>query len=148
MASFQWYIVISTGRTGFTTTNQTFDSQNVTTVHITIFLLFQEITYFCIFLIDNLICTVIEELVESVDEMHETNYFFVANGDITGSFVSYVYFMFLLYQTTKRTTHRNNVIIRMRRENDYTFRIRFCTFRTVGVISIRFATRPSGNGVL
>ena len=89
-----------------------------------------------------------KDLIESIDKMHETNYFFVTNGDITGSFVSYVYFMFLLYQTTKRTTHRNNVIIRMRRENDYTFRIRFCTFRTVGVISIRFATRPSGNGVL
>ena len=105
MATFQRYIIISTSRTGFTTTNQTFDSQNITAVHITVFLLFQEIAYFCIFFIDNQVFTVIEELVESIDEMHETNYFLVTYSDITGSFVSYVYFVLLFYQTAKRTTH-------------------------------------------
>ena len=36
----------------------------------------------------------------------------------------------------------------MRREDDHTFRIRFCAFRTIGIISIRLTARPSGNGVL
>ena len=33
----------------------------------------------------------------------------------------------------------------MRREDDHTFRIRFCAFRTIGIISIRLTARPSGN---
>ena len=70
-----------------------------------IFLLLQEIAYFYIFFIDNQIFAIIEELIESIDKMHETNYFFVTYGDITGSFVSYVYFVLLFYQTAKRTTH-------------------------------------------
>ena len=105
VATFQRYIIISTSCTGFTTTNQTFDSQNITAVHITVFLLLQEIAYFYIFFIDNQIFAIIEELIESIDKMHETNYFFVTYGDITGSFVSYVYFVLLFYQTAKRTTH-------------------------------------------
>jgi hypothetical protein len=105
MATFQRYIIISTSCTGFTTTNQTFDSQNITTVHITVFLLLQEIAYFYIFFIDNQVFAVIENLIESVDEMHETNHFLITYGDITGSFVSYVYLMLLFYQTAKRTTH-------------------------------------------
>ena len=148
VATFQWNVIICTSSTGFTATDQTFDSQYVTAVHITVFLRFQEITYFCVLFIDNLVLTIVEDLVESVDEVHETNYFFITYSDIAGSFVCYVYFMFLLYQTAESSTHRDNVIIRMGRENNHTFRVGFCTFGTIGVVSIRLAARPSGDGVL
>ena len=80
--------------------------------------------------------------------MHETNHFLITYGNVTGSFVSYVYLMLLFYQAAEGSTHGDNVVIRMRREDNHTFRIRFGTFRTVGIISIRFATRPSGDGML
>ena len=80
--------------------------------------------------------------------MHETNHFLITYGNVTGSFVSYVYLMLLFYQAAEGSTHGDNVVIRMRREDNHTFRIRFGTFRTISIVSIRFATRPSGDGML
>ena len=56
--------------------------------------------------------------------------------------------MFLLYQTTDGASHGDNVIIGMRRKYDHTFWIGLCTLRTIGVVSIRLAARPTSDGVL
>ena len=80
--------------------------------------------------------------------MQEADYFFVTYGNVTGSFVSHVYVMLLFYQAADCTTHGDYVIIGMRREYDDTFRIRFRTFGTIGIVRIRFTTRPSGDGML
>ena len=37
--------------------------------------------------------------------------------NVTGSFVSYVYLMLLFYQAAEGSTHGDNVVIRMRRED-------------------------------
>ena len=72
----------------------------------------------------------------------------IQNGNISGCFISYMYIMALLYQTGKGTSHGNNVIVRMRTENQHPFRIWICPFRTGRVICIRFSSRPSGNCML
>ena len=47
----------------------------------------------------NFVRAIFEQLVKTVDEMHETYYFFIAYGNVSGSFVCYVYFVTLLNQT-------------------------------------------------
>ena len=63
---------------------------------------------------------VVEDLVEPVDEVQEADNFFIAYGNVTGSFVSHMHVMFLLYQTTDGASHGDNVIIGMRRKYDHT----------------------------
>ena len=56
--------------------------------------------------------------------------------------------MSLLNQTTDGSTHRDHIIIRMRREDNHTLREWFCTLRTISIVGIRFTTRPASNSVL
>ena len=148
VAVIQRYIVVSTCRACFTAANQTFDGQDIARINIAVFFLFQELADFCIFINDHLIFAVIENLVETIDEMHEADYFFITYGNVAGSFVSYVHIMFLLYQAADGATHRNHVVVRMRREYNDPFRIRLRTFGTISVVSVWLSTGPAGDGVL
>ena len=148
VTTFQRNVVVSTSCARFATADQTFDGQDIACIHIAVFFVFQEFTDFGVLFTDHLIFTVYKDLVESVDEMHEANYFFIAYGNVSRSLVSYMDFMFLFYQAADRTTHRDHIVIGMRRKYDYSFRIWFCTFRTICVVCFRFTPRPSGNGVL
>ena len=80
--------------------------------------------------------------------MHKTYHFLIAYSYISGSFISYMHFMFLFHQPAKRSSHGNNVVVRVRRENYDTFRIWFGAFGTVSVVRVGFTARPSGNGML
>ena len=148
MAVIQRNIVIGAGGACFTTTDQTFDSQDVTSIHVTVFLILQVVTDFRIFFVDNLVFAVVEDLIEAVDEMQEADYFFIAYGNVTGGFVCHMHVMFLLYQAADGATHGYNVIIRMRRKHNDALGIWLRAFGTIGVVCIRFSTRPAGDGVL
>ena len=80
--------------------------------------------------------------------MQETDDLFIAYGDIATGFIGYVYIVFLLYQPADGTAHGDDIVIRMGREYHNTLRIGFGSFRTIGVIGIRLAARPSCNGML
>ena len=41
-------------------------------------------------------------------------YYIVVHGHISGSLVSHVYIVSLLYQTDECTSHRNHIIVRVR----------------------------------
>ena len=148
MTVIQRDIIVCTCSACLATANQSLDGQDVACIHVTVFLLLQVFTDFSIFVIDDLVFAVVEDLVEPVDEVQEADNFFIAYGNVTGSFVSYMHVMFLLYQTTDGASHGDNVIIGMRRKYDHTFWIGLCTLRTIGVVSIRLAARPSGDGML
>ena len=70
-----------------------------------------------------------------------TDYLLVAYGNITGSLVSHMHIMMLV-------AHGDHVIIRVRTEYDHFLRIRVSTLRTIGIVGVRLATRPSGNRML
>ena len=99
MNTVQWNLIVSACGTGFSTANQSFDGQNITAVHIAFFLSGKEFLDFSIFVFDGFVGVFIKKLVETVDEVHETYYFFIAYGNVSGSFVCYVYLMTLLNQT-------------------------------------------------
>jgi len=54
----------------------------------------------------------------------------------------------LVAQTAQCSTHRDDIIVGMWTEYNDLLWIWIGTFRTIGVVGIRFATRPSGNSVL
>ena len=148
MTVIQRDIIVCTCSACLATANQSLDGQDVACIHVTVFLLLQILADFGIFVVDNLVLAVVEDLVEPVDEVQETDNFFIAYGNVTGSFVSHMHVMFLFYQTTDGTSHRDNVVIGMRREYDHAFGIGLCTFGAIGVVCVRLAARPSGDGML
>ena len=123
MTVIQRDIIVCTCSACLATANQSLDGQDVACIHVTVFLLLQVFTDFSIFVIDDLVFAVVEDLVEPVDEVQEADNFFIAYGNVT-------------------------VIIGMRREYDHAFGIGLCTFRAIGVVCVRLAARPSGDGML
>ena len=93
-------LIECTSCTSFSTTDKSLDSTYILTVNITLFLLLEELLYLFIFRSDNLILLITEELIEAIDEVHETYNFLIANGNITRSFISYMHVMALLYKST------------------------------------------------
>ena len=80
--------------------------------------------------------------------MHKTRYFFVANSDVARRLVSHMHLMTLLNQSAQRSTHRDNIVIGVRREDNHTLRIRRCTLWAIGIVGVRLTARPSRDGVL
>ena len=56
--------------------------------------------------------------------------------------------MVLLNEAADGATHRDDVVIGMRREHYHALLCRHGTFRAIGVVGVGFATRPSCDGVL
>ena len=56
--------------------------------------------------------------------------------------------MSLLYQTDECTSHRDDVVVRVRGENEHILRERCGRNRPCAVVSVRFSARPSRNRVL
>ena len=59
-----------------------------------------------------------------------------------------MYAVTLLNQSTYGATHRDDIIIGMGREHQHTLWERMGTLWSVGIVSIRFAARPSCDGML
>ena len=59
-----------------------------------------------------------------------------------------MHIVLLLHQSSDGTTHRDDIIVGMRREDDDALGIRQSPFGTETVIDPRLATGPSGDGVL
>lgn len=56
--------------------------------------------------------------------------------------------MSLLHQTLDGASHRDNVVIRMRREDEHPFGIGIRTLRAIRVVSVWFTARPACDGML
>ncbi len=56
--------------------------------------------------------------------------------------------MMLLYQSANGATHRDDIIVGMRREHNDALGVGQRTLRTSAVVGIRLAAGPSGDGVL
>ena len=138
----------STCRASLSSTNQSLDSQDVLRIHITLFLRCKERLDFLILLDNHLVFRITEELVETIDKVHETSNFLIANGNITTRFVSNMYFMTLRHQSLNGSSHGNDIIIRMGREYQYTFGEWSCTFWSIRIIRIRLSAWPSRNRML
>ena len=79
--------VIGAGRTSLATANQPLNGQYVTGINVAFLLLKQELLDFRIHLADSLVLIPVKQLVETIDEVHETHHFLIANGNIPRSLV-------------------------------------------------------------
>ena len=136
------------GRTGFATTDETLDGQDVARVEIAFFLLGQEILDFSILRVDHLVLAFAKDLVEAIDEMHEAGYLLIAHSNIARCLIGHMHLVSLCHESLQRATHRDDIVVGMRREDDHTLRERLRTLRTIGVVGIGLTTRPASDGML
>ena len=148
VAMIQGNVVVGAGSTGLATAYQSLDGQDVARIHVAILLLGQELADFGIFLVDDLVGALVEELVEAVDEVEEANNLFIAHGDVTARLVGHVDIVLLLHQSADGAAHRDDVVVGVGREDHYALGIGVGPFRTVGIIRIRLPAWPSRDGVL
>src|SRR5687767_1262408 len=59
-----------------------------------------------------------------------------------------MYFMSLINESDKGSTHGDHIIIGMWRKNNCFFWKWFCPFRPMGIIGVWFAPRPTGDSML
>ena len=98
-------LIESARRTRLATTNQPFDRANIGRINVALFLFSKVFLDFLIFLFDHFVFVFIENLIETVDEMHKTRYLFVSHSNITRGLVSHVHVVTLLYQSAQCTAH-------------------------------------------
>ena len=67
---------------------------------------------------------------EQIGYIHHLVQVIIKHGDIPGRLVNRMNLMSLFHQTGLRTSHRDHVIIRMRAENQHSFRVRIRSLRT------------------
>ena len=108
----------------------------------------EEILDFLVFIGDDAVFVAAEYLVESIDEVHESCHLLVAHGDVARCLVGYVEVMSLLHQSTDGASHGDYVVVGMGREYDDALREWLGSLRTIGVVGIWLATRPSCDGML
>ena len=144
----QRYLIVGTSGTSLATTYQTLDGQDVLGIEVALLLLCEELLDFLILIRDDTILGIGENLVEAIDEVHESCYLLISHGDIARCLVGDMQVVLLLYQTTDGTTHGDDIIIWVWREDDDTLGIWLGTLWAISIVGIRLATRPSRNGML
>ena len=114
MHMIQGDIVEGAGRTRLTPSDESFDGEDITVVEIAHFLVLQELLDLLIFLTYHPVFIIAEELVETIDEVHEAHHLLISHGDISRCLVCHVHIMSLLFEASECATHRDNIIVGMR----------------------------------
>ena len=148
MNTVQRNLVEGTCCASLATTNQALDGQDVAGIEVTLLLVGEEFLNLLVLLRDNAVLRISENLVETVDEVHESCHLLVAYSDVARCLVSHVNLVLLLNQAADGATHRDNVIVWVRREDNHLLWEWLRTLWAISIVSVRLATRPSGDGVL
>ncbi len=137
---------ISASSFGFTTTDQTFYGPDSRRIYLVRFLGGNEfscgIKNFSGFIGINA-----RYLFKSHCKVQKPGDKFISNGNVPGGLITYMHIMPLVVQSLESTAHADNIIIRMRGEDNHSFGERGGTFGVGGDHYIGFATGPAGNGV-
>ena len=87
-------------------------------------------------------------LVKLIHELEEAECVVVMDGDIAGGLVGDVYIVALFDEPQEGAAHGDDVVIGVGAEDDDPFPGGFGAFGPVGIVGIRFAARPAGDGML
>ena len=141
-------MVIATGITGLATTDQTLHGEDGLIVPIPLFLLLQVTHDFTIANLDDLVGAVGKEFVEAVDEVHIEPHLFICHSDIARCLVGHMHVVLLLHQPSDGASHRDDIVVGVGGEDDDPLGVGLGPLRAGGVVYVRLAARPSGDGVL
>ena len=72
----------------------------------------------------------------------------VVNGNITRCLVCHMHIVTLIHEADEGTTHRDNIVVGVRREDNHTLRVWQRWRRARRVVDIRLTTGPTRNGML
>ena len=140
--------IILTGQASLASTDKSFQTEHCFVVDITRLFALQEVPDGLVAIVDNLVGTTGKDHVKALDEVHEARHLFIANGNIARRLVSHMDVVVLLHQSTDGATHRDDIVVRMGREDNNTLWIGLGAFRTCRIVDIRLAARPTRDGVL
>ena len=84
----------------------------------------------------------------AVKKAHEASYFFVVYSDVSAGLISHMHVMLLLDESADSASHRDDIIIGMRRKDDDAFGVWHGTLWAGGVVGVWLTAGPSRNGVL
>ena len=116
--------------TGFFPADRAFHKEDITFFSFTFHLFItEEMDDFFGFLLNRFVFRIFGTNVAQIFAI--ADYLFIPYGNIAGSFVSDMYIVMLFAQTMECTAHRDDIVIRMRTEDNHFLRIRSCTFGTV-----------------
>ena len=123
--------IIGASQTCLATADERLHTAYFLRVHVAFLFLCQEVFHGMVALGDDVVVAIGENGVETIGEMHEAHYLFVAYGNVTRRLIGYVNIVTLLHQSANGTTHGDDVIVRMRREHHYALRVGQCTLWAV-----------------
>ena len=142
------YTVVCAGGACLATAYESLDGAHLRSVHIARLLLSEEVLDVAVHLLYHLVLVVAEELVVAVHEVHEACHLLVADSNVARCLVGDVHVVVLLNESTDCAAHRDYVVVGVRREYYHALLCWQCALRAVGVVGVRFAARPAGDGVL
>ena len=87
-------------------------------------------------------------LIEGMDKVDVADYLLVIDGNVSRGLVSDMHIVSVLDKSVESPTHGYDVVIGVGRENDHSLGKWESSLRTIAVVSIGLATRPSGDGIL
>ena len=141
-------LIIGTSNTCLATTDKTLDGKNVSCIEVALLLVGKECLDLLVLVGDDAVLGFCKELIETIDEVHEACYFLITYCDVAGCLVSQMHVVVLLNQTADGSAHRDNVIVWVWRKHYDTLWIWFGTLWTIGIVSVWFTTRPTGDRML
>ena len=87
-------------------------------------------------------------LIEGMDKVDVADYFLVIDSNVSRGLISDMHVMSVLNESVEGSTHGYDVVIGVGREDDHSLGKWESSLRTIAVVSIGLATRPSGDGIL
>ena len=108
----------------------------------------QKLLDFPVFLVDYDVGAVAEYLIETIDKVHEACYLLVVDGNVSACLVSYAHVVPLCDEPLDGSSHGDDVVVGMWREDEHPLGIWCRPLWAIGVVSAGLATRPSSDGVL
>ena len=87
-------------------------------------------------------------LIEGMDKVDVADYLLVIDGNVSRGLISDMHVVSVLDESMEGSTHGYDVVIGVGRENDHSLGEWESSLRTIAVVSIGLATRPSGDGIL
>lgn len=142
------YIVVSTCCTGFTTADKTLDGAHLGSIYIALLLVLECLLDVLVHLGDDLVLAVHEELVVTIDEVHEACHLLVAHGNVATGLIGHMQVVALLDKALDGTTHRDDVVVGMGREDNDALGEWLGALGAIGIVGVGLASGPSGDGVL
>ena len=100
-------------RACFAATDKAFQRQHIACIEVARLLILEGFLYFLVHVNDDLVFRMVENLVETVDKVHEACYLFVVHCNVTACLISHMNVVLLVDKALYGAAHRDDIIVRV-----------------------------------